>query len=73
MGQQVAQEREIAVVVAMALAGIGNAGLSGTAYAAESSARAVYTSPNAPAGNEVVVYERHDDADCGTRQGPAGD
>lgn len=52
---------KVAVVVAVALAGIGSVGLSGTAYAADSSARAVYTSTNSPAGNEVVIYDRHDD------------
>ncbi|MEP7055796.1 MAG: beta-propeller fold lactonase family protein [Actinomycetota bacterium] len=56
-----ARKSTFAGVIALALTGVATVGLAGTAQAAESVRRAVYTSTNSPVGNEVVVFERHDD------------
>ncbi|MEO6715559.1 MAG: beta-propeller fold lactonase family protein [Mycobacteriales bacterium] len=52
--------RKLAFLATMALTVVAPAGLAGSA-AADADPRAVYTSTNAAAGNQVVVYDRHAD------------
>jgi 6-phosphogluconolactonase (cycloisomerase 2 family) len=55
-----ARNKTFAGVIAVALTSLATVGLAGTAHAAEPLGRAVYTSTNSPDGNEVIVFERHD-------------